>query len=381
VDVVVSFGEINDEHGTGPLVKRLFRGRRGIFSVRSGDDWGIHDFGDWNVRLSLRRSTREECFREVVRLFRGMKVRTVTTVPFTTTEIFVTLALQEVYGAKTCVWIKDDQNVAVNNIPDGAMRECLEKCTLRLGTHPELCIAYEQKYGLPMSILPAVVPAHLVVGDQVPANCDVKARKGMLLGSFWDQSWFDRLCSAFENSTVNVDWYGQCRSPWLRFPPEKLAAARIVPFGVVPEAVLASKLREYPFVIVPVGTLDDKETNKGVASLSLPGRILFAAATSNTPVLVIGSTETCGARFVKHFGIGLVAPYEVRAIREAIDHITDPQFQLGARRNAAVIGPTVSDKGVVEWLQSSIELGKPADERFERAFATYRAAGCDGTDG
>src|SRR5215472_1845693 len=68
VDVVVSLGEINDEHGTGPLVKRVFNNRRGIFSIRSRDDWGIHDFGDWHAKVSPKRPTRAECFRAVLRV-------------------------------------------------------------------------------------------------------------------------------------------------------------------------------------------------------------------------------------------------------------------------------------------------------------------------
>ena len=36
----------------------------------------------------------------------------------------------------------DDENMTVDIIPDALMREFLEKCSLRLATHPELRDAY-----------------------------------------------------------------------------------------------------------------------------------------------------------------------------------------------------------------------------------------------
>src|ERR1700678_4211953 len=48
IDVVITTNEINDRHGTGVLVKRILQGRANIFSIRFQDDWGDHDFGEWN---------------------------------------------------------------------------------------------------------------------------------------------------------------------------------------------------------------------------------------------------------------------------------------------------------------------------------------------
>ena len=36
IDVVVTLNEINDQHGTGPLVKRVLKGRPWAKSIRSG---------------------------------------------------------------------------------------------------------------------------------------------------------------------------------------------------------------------------------------------------------------------------------------------------------------------------------------------------------
>ncbi len=373
IDVVVTMNEINDRHGTGPLVQRIFQGRKGIFSIRSRDDWGVHDFGDWNVRISQQNHTRPECFRSVLSVLAGKTVRNVLCVPFLTDELLTSIVIKEAFGARLCVYLMDDQNVAQQVIPDELMREFLEKSSLRFVTHPELRLAYEKKYGLPFYLLPAVVPDHLVAREAVAPVYDSTIRAGALLGSFWDQSWFDRLCAVLRRSRCRVDWYGNNQSPWLKFPPQALAQAGITAFGVVPEDRLAAELRKYPFVIVPVAALDDKETNKGVASLSLPGRILFAASTSHTPLLLVGSGNTCGARFVRHFGIGEVVPYEAAKVAAAMDRLVDPTTQAAMRRKAASIAPAFSDRGIAAWLAASIEQGRPADTRFEDVFSGYNA--------
>jgi hypothetical protein len=372
IDVVVTQNEINDTHGTGALVKRILSGRRNIFSIRSRDDWGAHDFGDWSARISQQGRTRPACFRNVLRLLGGRQVRNVICVPFLIDEVMTSIAIRAAFDARLCVYLMDDQNVVDEIIPDAVMRELLEKASLRLATHPELRLAYERKYGLPFYILPAVAPAHLVATEPL-APPERLPRRVALLGSFWDRAWFDRLCSVLAGCRCAVDWFGNNRSPQFSFPPEDLARAGITAHGVIPEERLTLELRKYPFAIVPVGTLEEEGSIRGVVSLSLPGRILFAVATSHTPILVVGSENTCGARFVKHFGVGATAPYETSAVASAMDRLNTPDVQVEMRRNAARIARKFSDDGVVNWLTASIERGAPADGRFEEAFSEYPA--------
>jgi hypothetical protein len=317
---------------------------------------------------------RSEAFTNVLRVLRGRNVASVLCVPFLPDELLTSIAIHECFGAKLCVYLMDDQNVASSQIPDALMREFLERCSLRLVTHPELRFAYQNKYGLPFHLLPAVVPATLV--PEEPTATPVFAqghRRGALIGSFWDQSWFDRLCGVLGKCDFEIDWFGNNTSPWFKFPATSLARAGITAHGVVPEMQLALELAKYPFVIVPVGALDEEESNHGVAWLSLPGRILFALACSHTPVLIVGSSRTCGSRFVTHFGVGEVVPYDAAQLCAAMERITRPENQRPIRQNAARIALALSDRGVAEWLMQSIELGAPADSRFEDLFAGYDA--------
>jgi hypothetical protein len=379
IDVLITTNEMNDRHGTGVLIKRILERpehtppRRNLFCIRFQNDWGDHDLGDWNIRLPKTGGNRVECFRNVLQLLRGRKVRQVLCVPFQVDELTASIAVQEAFGARLCAYVMDDQNVAADGIPDELMREFLQKSSLRLATHPELRSAYERKFGMPFSLLPAVAPDALIPRSVLPPVVDSGnySGRGALLGSFWDQSWFDRLCAALETSGRKIDWFGNHRSPFVEFSDENLRRARIRPFGIVSEERLAMELRVYPFIIVPTGTFDPAEKNYSVASLSLPGRIPLAAAISQTPLLVIGGKDTCAARFVKHFGIGETVPYNGVEIRAAMDRLSDERTQLEMRGKAARMGRAFSDVGIGEWLEESIALGRAADGRFEEIFAGY----------
>jgi len=369
--VVVTANEVNDRHGTGPLVRRVLAGRKPVLSIRSRDHWGMHEFGESHFMLSHQGLTRRQSFERVIAAVGGRQIQSVLCVPYLIDELLTAIALHDVFDAPLCAYVMDDQNVATKGIPDDLMREFLDKCEIRFATHPELCEAYRKKFGHPFYILPAVVPDQLVARTQVDYAPPASGMRFALLGSIWDQVWFDRLCDAMGRVGVKVDWFGNNKSPWLKFPAQQLREAGIVPRGVVPEDQLVEELRSYPFVIVPMSMLDKTDSNRGVAALSLPGRILFAAAGSHTPALILGSPQTCGARFVSHFEIGETASYRAADIAIAIEKLTDPARQAKYRRNAARVGPLFSDAGVSDWLAQSIKQGKPADTRFETAFAGY----------
>jgi len=230
VHVVVTANEVNDLHGTGPLLKRVCQNRSNVFSIRARNDWNQQDFGAWHVCLSPRGRTRAEFFYNALSVLRNRNVRTVLCVPFLPDEFYTSIAIHECFGAKLCVWVMDDQNVAASNVPDAVTRELLERCSLRLATHPELQYAYEQKYGLPFHVLPAIVPAHLVPTEVTPSPAvNGRPRRGALIGSFWDQSWYDRLCSVLSRCDCRIDWFGNNKSPWFDLSPPSLAKAGITP--------------------------------------------------------------------------------------------------------------------------------------------------------
>jgi hypothetical protein len=381
IDVVITVNEINDRHGTGPLLQRALAGRRKVFSIRARSDYGFQEFGEWSGILSHKNTPAEQARDQLRHLLGSHRVERILCVPYQADELLTSIALQDLCHAPLCIWIMDDQNIATRLIPDDLMREALQKASLRLATHPELCRAYERKFGLPFHILPAVAPRHLLARERAVPAGEVSssarpspaAPRAVLIGSIWDQVWFDRLCSTVGGSGLTIDWFGNYRSLWVRFSEQALTRAGIRPHGVVPEEQLADELRQASFAIVPVSPLDGSDSNPGIARLSLPGRILFAVASSNTPVLIVGSSETCAARFVKHFGIGDVIPYDRSSFLSAIARLTQPETQASMRAHAARIGRALSDSGVSRWLLESTLRGAPVDCRFEDLFADYPA--------
>lgn len=373
VDIVITPTEINNRHGTGPLAKRAMADRNRVLSIRSRNYYDYQDFADWCVLIFHDDvSIRSRCFRSVLTALRDVTVSSILCVPFNPDDIITAIALKITTNAPLCTWIMDDQNISCSVIKDHLMREILECSNLRFTTHPELKDKYEEKYKLSFNILPAVVLDDLVPKKVIPRSESFKPENdGILLGSFWSKNWFDRICDVFSKLDYKLTWYGDNKPSWMILDEQSMRKSNIHPAGVIPENELVDRLREASFVVVPVSMLDEEETNVGVASLSLPGRILFAVATAHIPVLVIGSPLTCAAHFVQYFDLGEVAPYTEADVQAAIHRIQDPDRQKQIRQNAARIGPQLSSKNLSDWLYKSLNKNVIHDDRYEVLFQHY----------
>ena len=373
IDIVVTPVEINDHHGTGPLIKRVMVARNRVFSIRSMNLIGFQDYGEWQVLLPQDTKVRSQCFRNVLSILQHAKINLVLTIPFREDDVITAIAIQSAFDTKLCTWIMDDQNIAVPNISDSLMAELLQRSSIRFATHPDLKLAYERKFNREFFNLPAVVPHQYIRTDTTSSQSrKTDSSQAVLLGSFWSQEWFDKTCQIFSKIKMKINWYGNNKSTWLDFDEKALKSAQIYAHGVISEDHLTQELRRHDFVIVPVSLLEDSESNVGVAFLSLPGRILFACATANIPILILGDKNTCAARFVRHFGLGEVASYSVDAVRAAITKLLDPDVQDAVRKNASKISEVLSDADICEWLCNSIDLQRPYDNRFESLFKDYK---------
>ncbi len=366
VDVVITANEINDKHGTGALVSRIFQGCTNILSIRSRNDYGgEHTFGEMSICLPGTGLSRPHMFQEILCALDGRMVKRVVCIPYASKDLLASIAVTELFEAPLCTYIMDDQNICCSHIPDKLMGEFLSKCTLRLTTHPEMRDAYESKYGLKFWLLPAVVPGHLVRSTPVSPASQSQSSIGALVGSIWSEKWFEQVRNTLKGSGYSTQWYGNNNSPYFKTPADELSEANITAFGLVPEERLAELLCTHPYAIVPTGTPDDTGNALALAKLSLPGRILFIVATSHTPVIVLGDEETPAARFVKRFGVGVVSDYNPKSFRKTVQEILSPQTQLTMRQNAARIAQSLSAEGIGEWLWQSLEKGEPHDSRFE----------------
>jgi FkbM family methyltransferase len=191
-------------------------------------------------------------------------------------------------------------------------------------------------------------------------------QKGCLVGSFWSEAWFNLLCNTVANSGIALDWYGNPDYHWLKQSSTDLEQQGITPKDLISEEDLVTNLRRYPYIVVQIGTLDERDDLQAVSQFSLPSRIVFALATANLPMILVGSPNSAAANFVKHFGLGIVCDYSPESLKEAVNHICLPQVQQEIRESAVKIAPKFSDQGIGEWVWQSLAIGQACDSRFEQ---------------
>lgn len=368
-DVIITCNEVNERHGTGVITRRIFADSTNIFSIRANNHYGAeHDFGDVSICLSAAGLSRPEVFSTAVAGLNGSTARRVLCIPYHQDEVLLAIAVKELFGIPLCTYIMDDNNVCSGGIADDLMEELLSKSSLRLAISPELRQAYERKYNIKFWLLPPVVSSNLLQSEvRLPAEEAGKAKTGILVGNIWGQRWLNLLRETIRGSGIKIHWYhnGGSKCSWLTFDKNELEEEGIIIHDALPEAELAPVLREYAFAIMPSGTLDETDDNRAVAQLSLPTRIPFILATSNTPIIVLGNNKAASARFVERFQVGTVCGYNASDFRQAVEYVTSPEMQRSMRQKAAAIAGFFSAEGIASWIWQSLEVGEPCDLRFE----------------
>jgi hypothetical protein len=368
--VIITLNEVTEKHGTGALVNRIFVGTPRVFSIRSHNHYGgDHQFGDISIQLSQRNCTRHQAFQNTLNAMRNCTVERAFCVPYAPDDLITSIAVKELFNVPLGTYIMDDQNIVVNSIPDELMQEFLSKCSVRFATHPELRDAYEAKYRFKFWLLPAIVQESLIHATlHQPRPELITSKTGVLIGSIWSKRWFEMLQQAAQGAEIRLDWFGHNQYYWLKESLESIQQKGITSHGILPEPELAERLKHYPYVIVPTGTLDERDDRQELSRLSLPGRIIFVMATAGTPVIILGSEKTGAARFVKRFGIGAVCDYDAAQLRAAVDYVTAPTVQQQMRQRALAAAPKFSAMGIRDWVWQSLAKGEPFDQRFEQLF-------------
>jgi hypothetical protein len=367
LDAIITHIEVNDKHGVGALTRKIFGDGSHVLSVRSQDHFdGDQQFGSRQVRLS-HRGGRALVYADVLAAMPNERPRRIVCIPYYPDDVRTAIALKDIHAVPMCTYLMDDQNVCSDGIPDDLMRELLAKSELRLAISAELRAAYQEKFGLRFWVLPPVVAPELIQSEpRMPPPTALQARRGVVVGNIWGQRWLQLLRATVRGTGVKLDWYCNSGFRWKNFDVDELAADGIHAHGAALDEALVAILRERPFVVLPSGTLDDTDDRKFIAELSLPSRIPYVFATSNTPIIVLGHERTAAARFVTRSGLGLVAPYDSASFLRAVESVSEPENQIGMRRRAAQMAPSFSAHGVSDWIWESLEAGAAMDDRFEK---------------
>jgi hypothetical protein len=369
MDAIIYAVEINDRHGVGILVQRIFPNSDRVVSIRALDIYqGEHKLGSTALKIFHPNSDRGAALERVKIALDGKQIDRVLCIPYHVHEVLTALAIQDLCGASLCTYVMDDRNLLVRDIPDDLMEELLSKSNLCLGISPEMCAIYRAKYDGEMHFAPPVLPRELINTNIPELSPETLAAKtGAMIGNVWGSKWLELLRKTTSSTGINLDWYGNTGAEWNINARSQLQADGITEKGFLPtELEVAQVLRQYPYVVVPSGTLDERDDNPPTSWLSLPSRIPFILATSNTPIIVLGSANTAAARFVTRLGIGLTANYEPISFRQAVEQITRSDIQQQFRTRATEIAPLLANNHTDEWIWQSLAAGKAIDNRFDR---------------
>jgi hypothetical protein len=228
-------------------------------------------------------------------------------------------------------------------------------------------LAYQEKFRVSFHVLPPVMTKLPL--DSEPGDFVLEARRAALLGNVWRVETLQIFRELIRKSDICVDWFGNGpKASWLRVDAGELEKDNIFCQGFLADAELLDRLKRYPLMIVPSGSLGPDDPNVAFSRLSLPSRLIFALVGAQIPTLVLGSEESAAGRFVRKLGIGTVTGYDSKDFAGAINYLMDPVNRRVLRENGRMVVSRLVLEQRGEWIWRSLEQRKPATSQFTELF-------------
>jgi len=371
-DLLITAVETNDRHGVGILLQRIFPDSSEFVCLRTMPLYGgLESFGSASHELRSKYLTVDETREQLNRILALYRIRRIVCVPYYREEFVHAVLAKEATGAPLVTYLMDDQNILTSLVPDHRVSELLAASDLVLGISPEMCAAYGKKYRRSIHLLPPVLTC---ATDLVPCYWDPASGEPLrcaMIGNVWTAQQFGQLRQLLRSNGLHLDWYGNGpQATWLPGTPAEWEDDNIRCMGYLPEEDLIANLAAYPFVVVPSGSLDQHDDNRSFSRMSLPSRLLFLHAHTDTPILVLGSKETAAGRFVIRAGTGLCARYENRDLARTVAKLTDPAVHQAMRQAVRRCSKGFSLPHAERWLWDSMAAGEPVPAPFHAIFQT-----------
>ncbi len=361
VDVLVCCNEVNERHGTGILIKRMFADENSVVSVRANDHYeGDQQWGRVQAVAPSSAQDRAGLTRWAVQLTQHYNIGRIFCVPYGEREVRLAIALHDATGAPFCLYIMDDHNVREAGISDALMKEAVQKASVRLAISSDLRDYYEIKYSERFWIAPPTI-MHRQSRPASPVP-----NTAVVIGNIWGKSWLERLRDTVRATGLNVTWFcNNPNAPWLGDAIDDLEADGITIRPAVPEPELLDLLGNYELAILPSSPSIDGAENVGVAALSLPSRVPFILGASETPIVVLGDPKTCAARFVSFFGVGASCTYEPEALASAINMIRSEDWRREHITRLHSLRQALDCSDLPNWFRTTLDSGRPINMQFE----------------
>ncbi|SDS27230.1 hypothetical protein [Opitutus sp. GAS368] len=369
-DLIVSAIEINPHHGVGILLQRLFPDSTNLVTLRSFSVYGGEEsFGIGHHELRSVNLTVAETEVRLKAILARYRIRRILCVPYYREDFIHGLLAHKLTQAPICTYLMDDQNVFSSHVPDHWVESLLRVSDLCLGISPEMCAAYQHKYDYAFHLLPPLVErSEPLVPCYWPPDASAPLKVAMI-GNVWTANRFEQLRTLLRTADLHVDWYGNgSAASWLPGTPEDWEADNIHCLGHLPEDDLIASLASYPCILVPSGSLDQDDDNLSFSRLSLPSRLIFLHARTDTPVLLLGSGDSAAGHFILNLGTGLCSAYQAQDLRRQLARLQDRTEHLKLRQAIRHWAPHLILPNGGQWLWESLARRLPLPATFDAAF-------------
>jgi hypothetical protein len=101
----------------------------------------------------------------------------------------------------------------------------------------------------------------------------------------------------------------------------------------------------------------------------------FIVATSNLPILLLGSQRSAAGQFLQRFDLGRIVPYNATVVQGAIRDLLEPSSQTSIRAHAASIAGKFSAANAADWIWRSLAAGEACDQIYEHLMPTLNSNG------
>jgi len=362
--LVITHAELCGRHGTGALLLKLLRNEPSLTVFYSHDFFKTHDTDAPSFHIVHSGGLGHNGARLVRNLLARKKVRRILCVPFYKDDVQTALTAQACTGAPLALYIMDDQNIHVREIPDDMLGRLIERANICFAISPALCAAYEQKYQRRFWLAPPTADPDLFVPSDYNFTPNTPPR-GLVVGNVWSSQILSRFRETVRLSGLQIDWCGNAGKPFVELDPVDLSKEGIFLRSHLPEPSLIELARAADYALIPGGTLDGTDTHEWLARASLPSRMVYLMATANLPLIVMGHVETAAAQFVINLGLGAVCDYSADHFQKAVREVTDRTTSDRIRARARSLSPAFSTRELSNWLWESMDKGQAVDERFE----------------
>lgn len=362
--LLITHAELCGRHGTGALLIKLLRNEPSLTVFYSRDFFKTQDTEAPAFHIVHSGGRAQNGAKLVRSLLAERKTRRILCVPFYTDDVQTALTAQACTGAPLALYVMDDQNIHVNEIPDDMMGRLIEKANICFAISPALCAAYEQKYQRRFWLAPPTADPDLFVPPDYHFTPNTPPH-GLLIGNVWSAQILSRFRETIRLSGLQLDWCGNAGKPFVELDPEEVKKEGIFLRSHLPEPSLIELARAADYAVIPGGTLDGTDSHDWLARASVPSRIVFLMATANLPLIVMGHPQTAAAHFVTSLGLGTVCDYSAESFQTAVREVTDPATSTRIRARAQSLSPSFSTRELSNWLWKSMNGGRAVDERFE----------------